>query len=132
MAMPVTLLIMAEDKTHETEQLSLRYEKYGLVEVYPINKIQRQLHTFYTIDVLDTPFASLSAARDFFLEPVFKEIPVVIVNPEDENPEMLRRRRRVIDINEINTSEASSLLTDKHLTITWKRMLRLLKDTLNG
>ncbi len=132
MATGLTVLIMAIDKTHLAINDAMKHIKYGIVEVYPLNKIQRQATTFYTINIMDAPFNSFTEARAFILQPIFKKTPLVFVDPNDKDNTQIKRRRYEVNPAFINDEESALLLKDRHLNLTWGRAVEILEDTTDG
>jgi hypothetical protein len=123
--MDITVLIMSESKTHSAKNESMRHQKYGLVDLFDIGKIQKQLNAFYTIDVSGVPVETLEQAKDLILPAVYSEPTIIEL---DQEPEILHRRRFVLDMSIATVEELSELEQERHLNLSWERAFDLFKD----
>jgi len=119
--MDITVLIMAEDKTHTAAHTAMRHNKYGLVDIFPVGKLQKQLTKFYTVDVYDVPVKSLEEAKALILPPVYSALPLA-------TPEVIHRCKFVIDSSLITAEELAELAANRHLNLTWVRASEMFKD----
>ena len=115
---------MSDSKTHNTSRPLMRHVKYGIVDIFPVGKLQKQEKNFYTIDVSGVPFNSIDEARSFILEPVMETVAV------KDGLETYQKKRRKFEIDKLilKKSELSKLVSDRHLSIQWARFNSLIKD----
>ena len=111
----MTLLIMADIKTHATLRPHMRPEQYSVVDVFPVGTLQIQQAYFYTIDVTDIPH-TIAEFKTLYL--------VTWENPLDTE-EPLGRRSKVTNIP---TPVKSILASDRHYSTTWKKASRFFED----
>lgn len=126
----VTVLIMAVDKSHVANNESMKHLKYGLVDVFPTGKLQKQTDSFYTVDVSDVPVDTLIEAKDLILQAVYAE-PLNVLAVEDQ-PEIIHRRRFVLDMDIATNEELSDLAANRYLDLPWARVYDMFKDVTLG
>lgn len=130
MPIDATVLIMAVDKSHEATNNAMKHHKYGLVDVFPIGQLQKQGYSFYTIDVTGIPVDTLDDAKYLILPPVYAEPLNVLANEDD--PEIIHRRRFVLDMGIATVDELNGLAEQRHLDLSWARVFELFKDVTSG
>lgn len=128
--MNVTVLIMAVDKSHTATNEAMKHNKYGLVDVFPIGQLQRQMSTFYTIDVTGVPANTLDEAKELILPPVYAD--PLLVLAEVDTPEIIHRRRFILDMSIVTEDELLELVSERHLNLPWARVFDLFKDITSG
>jgi hypothetical protein len=105
---------MADAKTHTANSnQSARYKKYELVDVFEVGKLQKQLKSFVTVVVTDTPFSSLHDAKVYLLESLTE----LRTDPASGDTDyiVLHRRKFMFNLERYDID----LLLDRTITLTW-------------
>lgn len=114
MAIDITLLCLSQDGYLDQTRPLLQKKKGAIIDVFPIGKLQPQNHPFFTVDVTETQYSTISEARIDLL-----------IHEYDVNGDIVRPNIVIMNEAAATAQELQALASDRRISVARADMQRL-------